>query len=84
LKSETVPKNNREFILLYDNENTAVKLRSFLNNLEETEFLYHFCCYADNKNFFLYVKPVKQKLEVLFKSVRANLGQFYKGEIKIA
>ena len=53
------------------------KLKNFLDKLEHPELLVHFCCYSDNKNFFLYVRPVRQKLEELLKSVMPELKQFF-------
>ena len=67
----------RPYVLLWKGKGIDEKLRKFLDKIEHPELLLHFCCYSDNKNFFLYVKPLRQKLEELLKSVMPELKHFF-------
>jgi hypothetical protein len=67
----------RRFVLLYKGKGMDAKLRQFLFNLEHPELLIHFCCYAENSNFFLFAKPARLKLGELLKSYVPGLKPFF-------
>jgi hypothetical protein len=68
---------DKTYFLLWDAKGMDEKLKKLLENLKHPELLRHFCCYASNKNFFLYLKPVYMKLEEFLKSLIPELKPFY-------
>jgi hypothetical protein len=67
----------KRYILLWKGRGMEESLRRLLSGLENPHLLLHFCCYSENKNFFLYVKPVRQKLGELLKSYVPELKPFF-------
>ena len=67
----------RRYVLLWKGKGMDERLRMFIDKVEHSELLVHFCCYSGNRNFFLYVRPLRQKLEELLKSVMPGLKQFF-------
>jgi hypothetical protein len=70
-------RDGKRYILLWDRKGMEESLRRLLSKLEHPELLLHFCCYSENKNFFLYVKPLRQKLGELLKSYLPELKPFF-------
>lgn len=69
MEREQVTLAGKTFILLWRNGNLKAALKRTLEALPEPATLSHFCCFDDNKTFFLYLKPVKGNIE-------ANLKKF--------
>jgi hypothetical protein len=67
----------RRFVLLFKDKKMEERLTKLLFNLERPEILVHFCCYGENRNFYLYVKPVREKLGALLRSYVPELGRFF-------
>jgi hypothetical protein len=77
LRQEEAVFNEKRYILLWDGKGMDEKLKKFVSKLEHPELLLHFCCYSENKNFFLYVKPLRFKLGELLKSYMPELKPFF-------
>lgn len=77
LSREEIRWDGKPYILLWDARGLDEKLKKFLSNLRNPELLRHFCCYGDNKNFFLYLKPVREKFGDLLKSFLPELKPFF-------
>ena len=77
LQREDIVCNGQRFILLYRGKGMDERLKKLLSTVKHPELLFHFCCYSENKNFFLYIRPLRQKLEELLKSVLPELKQFF-------
>jgi hypothetical protein len=73
LKRDTGRAGRKEFILLTDNPHLEQKLRALLAETEGTEDLLHFCCYSDNRTFFIHAVPKVPSLEPLLAGIRGKL-----------
>ncbi|MDR1316501.1 MAG: hypothetical protein LBK13_06465 [Spirochaetales bacterium] len=69
--------NGRQYVLLWKGRDMEEKLRHLLSGLENPQMLLHFCCYAENRTFFLFVKPLRLKLGELLKSYVPGLRPFF-------
>jgi hypothetical protein len=67
----------KRYILLWKGKDMEESLRRLLSRLENPELLLHFCCYAENKTFFLFVKPLRLKLGELLRSYVPELKPFF-------
>jgi hypothetical protein len=70
-------KDNKVYYLFWKEKGMEEKLRGFLERLENPKILLHFCCYAENKNFFFYLNPLVGKTGVFLKSAVPGLKPFY-------
>ncbi|MFQ3620205.1 MAG: hypothetical protein SNJ78_04565 [Spirochaetales bacterium] len=70
-------KNNRQFFLYWKGKGMEERLRKFLDKIEQEQLLLHFCCFKENKNFFFYLIPQREKLEGLLKSALPELKPFF-------
>ena len=52
-------------------------LINFAEKTESINNLRHFCCFPDNKNFFIFIKPVRGELVKFLKSAVTGLDIFY-------
>jgi hypothetical protein len=79
LEQEEIDCLGKRFVLLYNRKEKGMdeRLKKFLSKLEHPELLIHFCCYADNKNFFLYAKPLRLQLGELLRSYMPELKPFF-------
>ncbi len=77
LNRETVSRDGKTFVLLWDRGGMDEKLRKLLEKIRNPEHLRHFCCYADNKNFFLHLRPVKDRFGETLESVLSGLKPFF-------
>ena len=77
LQREETTWDGKSYVLLWDAKGMDEKLKKFLANLRHPELIRHFCCYGENKNFFLHVKPVREKLGELLKSMLPELKPFF-------
>jgi hypothetical protein len=69
--------DGKRYVLLWKGKGMEENLRRLLSKLENPGLLLHFCCYADNKTFFLFVKPLRLKLGALLKSYVPELKPFF-------
>ncbi|HEY9054442.1 MAG TPA: hypothetical protein VIO60_06460 [Rectinemataceae bacterium] len=63
MKRMEVSKGKKRFVLLYKEEGLKSALLKTLEAMADSDSLAHFCCYADNKTFFLFLKPRKGMVE---------------------
>jgi hypothetical protein len=67
----------KRYILLWKGRGMEESLRRLLSGLRYPQLLLHFCCYSENKNFFLYMKPVRRELGALLESYLPELKPFF-------
>lgn len=58
-----VQKAGKSFTLLWRQGDLKQALQKTLDSFPEPETLSHFCCYGDNKTFFLFLRPKKGAIE---------------------
>ncbi|WP_319416851.1 hypothetical protein [Marispirochaeta aestuarii] len=78
LKRDTVQTREGEFILLWDNPRLEAKMRTLIENTEGIDTLLHFCCYRDNKVFFIHSIPREPRFRQLLSGIYAGLPEFMK------
>ncbi|WP_319563142.1 hypothetical protein [Marispirochaeta sp.] len=78
LKRDTAQTREGEFILLWDNPHLEAKMRTLLEDTEGIDTLLHFCCYRDNRVFFIHSIPKEPQLEQLLKGIYQKLPEFIK------
>jgi len=76
-KSEKYISNDQTFYILWRVEGLDKSLRQFLDRMESGKNLRHFCCHAENRNFFFLIKPVHNEIVKFLKSAVSGLGVFY-------
>ncbi|GAB4363954.1 MAG: hypothetical protein Kow009_00570 [Spirochaetales bacterium] len=77
MESEEVYRNNRRYILFWREKGMRDRLKAFLDGISHDELLIHFCCYRENKTFFFYLKPRREKLREFLKSALRGLNPFF-------
>lgn len=82
LKRERMSAGGCAFILLYDNPHLLKRLRLLLEEIAEPEAgdLLHFCCYRDNRNFFIHLIPRAATIEPLLKALFRQLPGMMKNK----
>ncbi len=69
MEREEMSLGGKTFVLLWRGGNLLPALKRSLESMPDPSTLSHFCCFDDNKTFFLYLKPRKGAIE-------ANLKKF--------
>ncbi len=69
--------NGKKFIMLWSNHRLESILEEFFNKVEEKDLLKHFCCYAENKTFFVHMNPKQNSVKKLLASVVKNVNVFF-------
>ena len=69
--------NGSKFYLLSKTASVEKMLINFAEKTESINNLRHFCCFPDNKNFFIFIKPVRGELVKFLKSAVTGLDIFY-------
>lgn len=69
MKSENLERDGKTFFLYWRDEEMHQVLKETLEAFPEPKTLSHFCCFDDNKTFFLFLRPKKGMVE-------ANLAAF--------
>lgn len=69
MEREEIECGGKTFVLLWRDAAMLAALKRTLEAMPDPATLAHFCCYDDNKTFFLYLKPRKGAIE-------ANLKKF--------
>lgn len=77
LHRRTAYQDGKAFELLWDRQGMDGRLEKLLENIRNPELLRHFCCYADNKNFFLYMQPKREQLGETLRSIYTGLKPFF-------
>ena len=73
LKRTTFIKDGISFIILFDNPHLEKKLTGLLEESATAQHLLHFCCYGNNRNFFIHLIPRKETLEPLLSGIVRKL-----------
>ena len=76
-RKATYTVRGESFTILWRVEGLDEKLKKFLDSIENSKHIRHFCCHAENRNFFFFVKPVKEELAALLSSAVPKLSLFY-------
>lgn len=76
MSRDEVVVGKKNFILLWDKKQMEEKLRSTLSKIEQIDLLNHFCCYRDNRTFFILMRPVRGGVEALLGSIMKQLGTY--------
>jgi len=63
MSKEEIKRGDKTFILMWRQESILPTLRRTFETMPELDSLTHFCCFDDNKTFFLYLKPKKGEIE---------------------
>jgi hypothetical protein len=63
MRRQEVTKRGARFVLLFRDDRMGEALGRTLDGFPDPTILSHFCCYDDNKTFFLYLKPKKGAIE---------------------
>ena len=69
--------NGSKFYILSKTRAVEKMLISFIDNTESINNLRHFCCFPDNKNFFIFIKPVRGEFLEFLKSAVPGFDIFY-------
>jgi hypothetical protein len=69
--------NGKKFMLLWANHRLEKPLENMLNKISNKDLLKHFCCYGDNKTFFVHMKPKKDAIKQTLEEVKNNLNIFF-------
>ncbi|HWP68699.1 MAG TPA: hypothetical protein VN437_05305, partial [Rectinemataceae bacterium] len=64
MKKEEIEKAGKTFYLFWRHGDLKEALSRTLDAMPDPATLAHFCCFDDNKTFFLYLKPAKAKGEI--------------------
>jgi hypothetical protein len=69
MRREEVAAGGKTFVLLWRKDEELAALKRTLKALPDPSTLAHFCCFGENKNLYLFLKPHKGEIE-------ANLRKF--------
>jgi hypothetical protein len=78
LKRSRFSRDGIAFILLYDNPHLEKKLTALLEEAPSLEHLLHFCCYGNNRNFFIHLIPRKETLKPTLEGIYRQLPEMMK------
>ena len=78
MKKETTTKHNQVFHLFWEANPMEERLKKLLEQLgpEEAANLKHFCCYKDNKNFFIFMRPRREMVKKILGAIYPRLESF--------
>ncbi len=68
--------NGKKFVLMWANYRLEKPLEVLLEKISCKDLLKHFCCYGDNKTFFVHMKPKKDAIKQTLEEVMDNLNIF--------
>jgi hypothetical protein len=78
MTKESLEKNGKTFYLYWRDEAMHQALRQTLDAFPEPQTLSHFCCYDDNKTFFLFLRPMKGKVEANFAAFAETCSRYFR------
>lgn len=78
MQREEIQQGGKSFVLLWRHADLREKLAKTLAAMPDVSILTHFCCYDDNKTFFLYLKPKKGEIAASLKKFEELAGDFFK------
>ena len=77
MQTAEVFRENKPYLLFWKEKGMEERLRKFIDKVECPDQLLHFCCYGENKNFFFYLRPERERLEEFLKSALPELKRFF-------
>ncbi|AEJ60933.1 hypothetical protein Spith_0653 [Spirochaeta thermophila DSM 6578] len=77
LTEERITCGGKSYVLLYDRKKIADRLKELASRLPDVEGLHHFCVYADNRNFYLFMEPVRGRIQRLLSALLPHLSSFF-------
>lgn len=77
MNREEYSQDGRNFVLLWEGKGMDERLKKLLEKVRNVELLKHFCCYGQNRNFFVYARPKREKLGEFLDSLVPGLKPFY-------
>jgi hypothetical protein len=78
MSREEIKAGGKTFILLWKHEAIKKALIKTLEKMPEKGSLAHFCCFADNKTFFLYLKPQMGEITENFQFFVDNCSEYFR------
>ena len=78
MNREEIKTGGKTFILLWKQESIKKALLATLAKMPEQNNLTHFCCFAENKTFFLYLKPQQGEITENFKFFVENCSEYFR------
>jgi hypothetical protein len=78
MSKEEVARGGKTFVLLWRQEAILSTLKRTFETFPEPESLTHFCCFDDNKTFFIYLKPFKGEIENNLKHFLSVCPEYFK------
>ncbi len=77
MERREVEAGGRRFVLLWRGDDLSEALEATLTALPEPARLRHFCCYGENKTFFLKTHPVKGEVAADLRALLPRLESFF-------
>jgi hypothetical protein len=78
MKREEIEKAGKTFYILWRQGDLRDVLSRTLDAMPAPATLSHFCCYGDNKTFFIYLKPSKGKISENLKAFMDMCPQYFR------
>jgi hypothetical protein len=78
MTKEQVEKAGKTFMIFWRNGELRDTLMRTLNAMPEPAALSHFCCFSDNKTFFIYLRPVKGQVSGNLKAFADACPQYFR------
>lgn len=75
---ESWQQGNRNFVLLYEDEAMAKRLKALLAELPAAAELKHFCSYPENNTFFLFIRPAPGMVAGILERLLSGLNSFFR------
>lgn len=78
MDKEEATLGGRTFLLAWENDEVKAALQKTLEAMPDPASLAHFCCFAKNKTFFLYLKPAKGEISANLKAFTDSCPRFFR------
>jgi hypothetical protein len=78
MSTEEIVREGKTFVLFWRQDSILATLKRTLDSFPELDSLTHFCCFDDNKTFFLYLKPKKGEIENNLKHFLSVCPEYFK------
>lgn len=80
MQSDRIERGGKTFVLFWRYGNLKDTLLQTLEAMPDPSSLAHFCCFRDNKTFFLYLKPKKGEIADNLKAFLACCPRYFRQE----
>ncbi|HOO02580.1 MAG TPA: hypothetical protein PLE76_07690 [Rectinema sp.] len=80
MHKEEIQRAGKTFVLCWRSTNLRDKLIQTLDAMPDASSLTHFCCYSENKTFFLYLKPKKGQISDNLKAFLVQCPTYFRQE----